>query len=173
MTDQQPNDRLLALMEQREKREQAQFEREEKEREQKKNDRDARLMNQMEQDAYVWTALAKMQSVCDHRKGTGLWPGKKPPGPKAKHIDYMISMHTFAGGVTYIKCLKCKHKAFRGDTREMCAGTMDNFIQKGKKVPNPTKLGWEDWFSMSQEENTTNKNSRAEVITSAPELNVA
>ena len=160
---------LLALMRKREEREAREADRLDGERQNAKEDHDRRVIVRMEGDKYYWSQLHLKQSRCDHRKGTA------GPGPKAKHIDYMVSAHTFANSVTQIKCLKCKHKSFPGDTKALCHGSMDAFVantksKKGPQLPNPTKLSYNDFYNMTLEENTTNKPTRAEIVTKGPEL---
>lgn len=170
MTEQlkQQPDELLELMRRREEREAKEFNRIESERAAEKEAHERRVLVRMEGDKFYWTELHKRQSRCDHRKGTA------GPGPKAKHIDYMVSRHVFANGVTQIKCLKCKHKSFPGDTKQLCHGSMDAFIantksKKGPQLPNPTKLSYNDFYNMTLEENTTNKETRAEIVTQGPQ----
>lgn len=153
---------MLVLMRKREEREAREAEKRELAELADMERKDFVKQARQKTEKFEWDQAQKVQSLCDHRKGTS---GK---GPKARHIDYDISVHTFNNGVMYVKCLKCKHKSFPGDSRELCAGTMDNFIRKGKKVPNPTKKSYNDWMLMAQEENTTNRPSTAEIITAKP-----
>jgi hypothetical protein len=163
MTDQlQPNDELLKIMRARELREAQRFEQEQAERQEKELGRKQRIATQVEQDKQVFIAAAEWQAKCDHRKGTS---GKK----KWKHIDYMLSKHTFQNGVVQFKCLKCRFRAFPGDTREACSYNFENFM-KGKnkvKYPNPTGLSYADWFRMFQDD-TTNSETRSEMVVAGP-----
>jgi hypothetical protein len=163
------SERLLEIMIQKEAREEKEYLAREAERIQLKEDHQRRVETRKAGDAFGWEQDFKRKANCDHRKGTS------GPGPKAKHIDYDISRHVFANGVTQIKCLKCRHRAFPGDTKEKCHGTMDNYVanvraKKGPQLPNPTKRSYQDWHVMTLEENTTNKETRAEIITQAPQL---
>ena len=156
-------------MRKREERESKEADRLEAERKQKNEDHERRVMSRMEGDKFDWTQLHLRQSRCDHRKGTA------GPGPKAKHVDYMVSRHTFVNQVTVIKCLKCKHKSFPGDTKTLCHGSMDAYVanvksKKGPQLPNPTKLSYNDFHQFTLEENTTNKETRAEILTQGPQL---
>jgi hypothetical protein len=171
MTDdlkQSPNE-LLDLMRAREKREAQEFEEKQEEKRVRTEEHNRRVDTRKRGDAFGWKQLFDTQSRCDHRKGTS------GPGPKTKVLDYNVSRHAFANGVTYIKCLKCKHKAFPGDTKAMCHGSMDAYTEnlkskKGPQLPNPTKLSYNDWYVMTLEENTTNTPSRAEMLTRGPEV---
>jgi hypothetical protein len=163
----QPND-LLELMRKRELREAQEFEERQESKRAEKESHDRRVETRKAGDTFYWTELFKAQSRCDHRKGTS------GAGPKSKVVDYMVSRHTFVNGVTPIKCLKCKHRAFPGDTKALCHGSMDAYIantkaKKGPQLPNPTKLSYSDWYTMTLEENTTNKPSRAEMLMPAAE----
>lgn len=168
---QQPNENaeLLKLMRQREEREAKIFAEQQAEKQELKAAHDRRVAVRKAGDKYYWEQLYLNQSRCDHRKGT------QGPGPKTKELDYMVSRHTFNNGVTQIKCLKCKHKAFPGDTKAMCYGSMEAYWadrkdKKGPQQKNPTKLSYNDWYNMTLEENTTNKPSRAEMVTQGPAL---
>lgn len=169
MTEQAPGNELVELMRKREERESKEFERQEGERKEQRDAHDRRVISRMEGDKFYWTEMFDRQSRCDHRKGTS------GPGPKAKHIDYNVSRHVFANGVTQIKCLKCKHKSFPGDTQSLCHGSMDAYIAntksgKGPQLKNPTKRSYNDFYNMTLEENTTNKETRAEIVTKGPQL---
>jgi hypothetical protein len=164
-----PNTELIELMRQREVRDAREYERVEAERATAKEEHGRRVEVRKAGDKYYWTELHARQARCDHRKGTS------GSGPKAKHIDYDVSRHVFANGVTQIKCLKCKHKSLPGDTKALCHGSMDSYVlnlksKKGPHLPNPTKLSYADWYNMTLEENTTNRETRAEIITKAPEM---
>jgi hypothetical protein len=164
MTDQvSPNEKLLKIMEAREMREAQRFAQEQAEREERENNRKARIATQVEQDKQVFIAAAEWQSRCDHRKGTG---GKK----KWRHVDYMISRHTFQNGLTQIKCQKCRMKWYPGDTAEVCSYTMQNYLLGKNKVKyvNPTKLSYAKAYEMTLDENTTNTETRSEMVTQGP-----
>jgi len=163
-----PDNELLDLMRKREERESKEAARLETERADAKEAHERRVITRMEGDKFYWTQLHARQARCDHRKGTS------GPGPKAKHIDYMVSRHTFVNSVTVIKCLKCRHRSFPGDTKALCHGSMDAYIanmkaKHGPQLPNPTKLSYNDFYNMTLEENTTNKETRAEIITQGPQ----
>lgn len=161
MTDQlQPNERLLKIMEARELRESRESERLELERMEKEANHELRVTTQVTADNQMWDTLALNQSRCDHRKGTS---GKK----KWKHIDFNVNRHILPNGVTRIKCMKCVYKAFPGDTAEKCSYTLENFM-KSIKVPNPTKLSYAQWYEMTLDENTTNTETRSEMVTQGP-----
>jgi hypothetical protein len=171
MTDelkQQPNE-LLELMRSREQREAREFEERQEEKRVRTEEHSRRVETRKRGDKFYWTQLFQTQSRCDHRKGTS------GPGPKTKEIDFMVSRHTFANGLTQIKCLKCKHKSFPGDTKALCHGSMEAYLEntkskKGPQLQNPTKLSYNDFYNMTLEENTTNTPSRAEMLTKGPEL---
>jgi hypothetical protein len=167
MTDnlQSQDNELLKLMRAREEREAREADRQERERVELAKAKDFRRERRVSIESFEREMAFKRKAACDHRKGTS-------GHPKWKHVDYDISVHTFANGVTVIKCLKCKHKSFPGDTKELTAGTMENLMAKGKKVPNPTKLSYSDFYKMSQDD-TTNTPTRAEMITQGPQPVVA
>lgn len=161
MTDQlQPNDRLLKIMEARELREAKKFEIDEAKRRAEEDNYAVRVLRQEQNDHEMWNAVMLWQSKCDHRKGT---TGKK----KWKHIDYMVDRHTLQNGTTRIKCQKCRFKAFPGDTAEKCSYTLENFM-KGIKVVNPTRLSYAEWYKLTLDENTTNTETRSEMVTQGP-----
>jgi hypothetical protein len=164
----QPNE-LLELMRAREQREAQQFAEAQEEKRASKEQHERRVETRKRGDQFYWTELFKTQSRCDHRKGTS------GPGPKTKEIDYMVSRYTFANGITQIKCLKCKHKSFPGDTKAVCHGSMENYFanvkaKKGPQLQNPTKLSYNDFYNMTLEENTTNTPGRAEMVTQGPQI---
>lgn len=163
-----PNIELIELMRAREKREAREAEIREKDRIEVAEAHERRVEVRKAGDQFYWDQLHLKQSQCDHRKGTA------GPGPKAKHIDYMVSRHVFANSVTQIKCLKCKHRSFPGDTKEKCHGTMENFMANRKakrppQLPNLTRLSYNEFYNMTLEENTSNKETRAEIITAGPQ----
>lgn len=161
-------EKLFQIMAKREARESAEAERLAAERADIEAAHQRRVDARKAGDKFIWDELFKTQSRCDHRKGTS------GPGPKTKEVDYMVSRHVFANGVTQIKCLKCKHKAFPGDSKQLCHGSMEAYFantkaKQGPKLQNPTKLSYNDWHIMTLEENTTNKPSRAEMLTQGPQ----
>jgi len=123
---------------------------------------EARVERRKQGDAYQASQETLAQSRCDHRKGTS---GR---GRKFKIVDYMMNRNTFQNGVTRIKCEKCHFKWFPRDTKEFVAGTMENCLKNIRKIPNPTKLSYIEAWNMTNEENTTNTPSRAEMVTSGP-----
>jgi len=154
---------LLELMRLRELREAEEYSEKKQKQAAEKESYEFRRQRRLEGDRYTETQTLMRQSKCDHRKGTS------GSGPKARHIDYMVSFHTFANGLQQIKCLKCKAKVHPGDTN---AALTVNGEEHKNHIFNPFTgkpgLGWEDAFKMTLEENTTNKLSRAEIITRAP-----
>jgi hypothetical protein len=168
MNDQQnrslnPDQEMLDLMRKREVREARLFEQQELARKEQEDNFNLRRQRQAENDKQVFEAALSWQAKCDHRKGTG---GKK----KWRHIDFMVSRHTFPNGVVQIKCMKCRFKAFPGDTQEMCSYTFENYMKGNKKkmVPNPTGYSYAQWYQMTLDENTTNTETRAEMVTQGP-----
>jgi len=170
MTDQAltPDKEMLELLRAREKREAAIFEKQQKQELADEQARQFRKDTRKKNEEFEWGQIYKAQSLCDHRKGTS-------KSPKAKHIDYDVFRHTFANRVVVVKCLKCKHKSFPGDTKEKCWGTMDNYTRgdRSKMVKNPTRLSYAEWVAMTTEDNTTNKPSSAEIVTEGPQLATA
>ena len=156
-----PDQELLELMRRKELREAKEYDRLESERAEAKANYESRRNTQIEGDRQVFISAAQWQARCDHRKGTG---GKK----KWRHIDYNLSRFTFPNGLTQIKCLKCRFKAYPGDTAELCSYTMENYLKGGKKVPNPSKLSYAQWYTMTLDENTTNTEARSEMVTQGP-----
>lgn len=156
-----PDQELLDLMRKKELREAKEYERKEGERAEAKANFTLRKNRQIENDRQVDIAAANWQARCDHRKGTS---GKK----KWRHTDYMVERHTFPSGIVRIKCQKCRFKAFPGDTKEKCAYTLQNFMD-GIKVPNPTRLAYSNWYTMTLDENTTNTETRSEMVTQGPQ----
>lgn len=161
-------EKLLAIMAKREERESAEAERVAAQRADTEAAHERRVDARKAGDKFVWDELYKTQARCDHKKGTS------GAGPKTKITDYMVSRHVFANGLTQIKCLKCKHKSYPGDTKQLCHGSMDAYYanvaaKRGPQLPNPTKLSYNDFHIMTLEENTTNKPSRAEMLTQGPQ----
>lgn len=156
---------MLHLLRKREEREAKQFEQDERKRIDAEENHKLRVESQKVNDAYPFTMALQWQAKCDHRKGTG---GKK----KWRHIDYNVNRHTFPNGLTVIKCLKCKFRAFPGDTKDKCSYTLDNF-KAGSKVPNPTKKAYSEWYEMTMDENTTNTETRSEMVTQGPQPVIA
>lgn len=162
MTDNlSPNDKLLALMEARERREAAIWAKQQEEELKKELDYEAKVNRRKSGDQYHQQQLEIRMSRCDHRKGT---TGKK----KFKVLDYMLSRYTFQNGVMRIKCDKCKMRWFPGDTDLLCAGTIENYLKKIRKIANPTKLSYAQAWTLSSDDNTTNTPARAEMVTNAP-----
>lgn len=156
-----PDQEMLALLRKREEREAREFEQKELQRLEAEENLALRKQRRADGDRQMWDAAMAWQSRCDHRKGTS---GKK----KWRHIDYDIGRHTFQNGLTVVKCFKCRFRSFPGDTREQCSYTDANF-KNGVKVPNPTKLSYKDWYTMTLDENTTNTETRSEMVTQGPQ----
>lgn len=152
---------MLRLMKLREEREARREEKEELAAMKAAEEYEAKVERRKSGDKYMQTQLEMKQFKCDHRKGTS------GSGRKFKHIDYMVNRNTFQNGVTRIKCEKCRFKWFPGDTKENAAGTMENCLAK-KRFPNPTRLSYAEAWAMTNEENTTNTPSRAEMVTTGP-----
>jgi hypothetical protein len=156
------NEELLKLMRAREERESREAGFRDLERQKVEEEHEARVQRRKTGDAYMATEEAFRQSKCDHRKGTA------GSGRKFKIVDYMMNRNTFQNGVTRIKCEKCRFRWFPGDTKEFVAGTMENCLKKIRKTPNPTRLSYNEVWGMTNEENTTNTPSRAEMVTTGP-----
>lgn len=86
------------------------------------------------------------QRNCKHLKG-----GK---GPRTAAIDYSVYIHTYINAERVIRCTLCRAGWKRGDTREY-------LIRHGRKIENPTGLGWNDAILMLNQ--TTNRPSSSEV----------
>lgn len=158
-----PDQELLDLMRKKELREAKEFERKEVERAAAETHFESKKNRQIEADTQVDIAAVAWQSRCDHRKGTA---GKK----KWRHVDYMVDRHTLPNGTVRIRCQKCRFRAFPGDTKETCSYTLANFMLGAKrvKIKNPTRLSYSDWYQMTLDENTTNTETRSEMVTQGP-----
>jgi hypothetical protein len=85
-----------------------------------------------------------LQTKCNHLKG-----GKNRRRIQAK--DYNVRMHVFTNHEVTIRCCNCGMKWKNKDTREY-------LVRQGKKIPNHTKLGWEDALEfVSQSSNEVTK----------------
>lgn len=134
------NQRLTQMMmkreERKEKEEQALIERiETREKQRRQNARDfdrARILT---------------QATCKHQKGVGKGSIKGPV------VDYAVYLHTFIDHSQTIKCRICKATWRPGDTKEF-------LLISGQKIPNHTKLGWEDAVGMTKQ--STDKESSSE-----------
>jgi hypothetical protein len=159
----QPNERLLKIMEARELREAEKFAIDQAERAEKEKNHAYRVGSQKQADAQYWISLTDWQRRCDHRKGTS---GKK----KWRHVDNHVGRHIFQNGTVQIKCFKCRFKWYPGDTKEVCSFFLDNYM-KGKnrvKFENPTGMSYEEAYTMTLDENTTNTETRSEVVVQVP-----
>jgi negative regulator of genetic competence, sporulation and motility len=87
------------------------------------------------------------QAKCTHLKG-----GKNRIRTQAK--DYNIYMHTFINAERVIVCCMCGMKWKMKDTKEF-------LFRFGKKVPNHTKIGWDEACEMLGQ--TSNQNSSSEI----------
>ncbi len=132
--DDSPISQLLSVIIMREAREaaKAQAEEEAKQIRQAKRNDNARHTAQ---------ALLEHQMRCKHLKG-----GRR--GPKAGVKDYAISMHTFIGKNSYIKCHLCSAKWEPSDTKE-------TLFRKGKHIRNHTKIGWDEAIAMMGQSTNT------------------
>lgn len=140
LTMQAENQRLTQMMmkreERKEKEEQALIERiESREKQRRNNARDfdrARIL---------------AQATCKHQKGVGKGSIKGPV------VDYAVYLHTFIDHSQTIKCRICKSTWRPGDTKEY-------LLINGQRIPNHTKLGWEDAVAMTKQ--STDKESSSE-----------
>lgn len=93
-----------------------------------------------------------IQAMCTHKKG-----GR---GLKSPKTDYAVYFHTFTDATSYIRCQICGAKWRNQDTAEF-------LFRKGQKIPNHTKIGWQEAYEMLQ--NSTNTASASEIkITATP-----
>lgn len=138
---------MLELARRRELREAKSAEAQEAKEEEATKHYNSKLTARQKADAERAQIAVLKQSKCDHRKGTS-------HKPKAKHIDYDMSRHTFHNNVTRVKCNKCQMKWFKGDTEK-------ELIRDRKKIPNHTGISYEQAFEMADSENTTNFPSKA------------
>jgi hypothetical protein len=98
--------------------------------------------------------LLKLQAKCTHMKGKGKRTSRLEAQYADKLNDPNVSMHTFIDGTSVIKCLSCGAKWKQNDTREY-------LVREGKKIPNVTRLGWEDALHLVQI--STNQPSSSEI----------
>lgn len=91
-------------------------------------------------------ALAK-QAKCRHLKG-----GKNRIRTQAK--DHSVYVHRFINNEQIVRCFLCNMKWKQGDTR-------DTLLRGGKRIPNHTKLGWDDALTMAAE--SSNQPSSSEI----------
>ena len=87
------------------------------------------------------------EAKCTHLKG-----GKNRIRTQAK--DYNIYMHTYINAERVIRCCSCGAKWKMRDTKEF-------LFRNGKKVPNHTKIGWDEACEMLGQ--TSNQNSSSEI----------
>ena len=88
------------------------------------------------------------QAQCKHKKGRG---GPRPGGVGP---DMSVYLHTFIDGSQRCKCTICKMYWIPEDTKEF-------LYRDGKRVPNHTKIGWEECLAMLEQ--STNKASSSEI----------
>jgi len=98
--------------------------------------------------------LIKLQMRCNGRRA-----GKHENIYAERLNDPNVMMHTFVDGNAVIKCLTCGAKwkggsGAQNDTREF-------LFRNGKKIPNHTKLSWEDALQLVQK--STNQPSSSEI----------
>lgn len=91
--------------------------------------------------------IIMLQASCKHLKG-----GKRLKADSK--IDYNVSLHVFPDGVWQIKCHTCSARWRKQDTP-------DFFVRSGKKVPNHTRMGWEQ--AMRFVDQSTNTFSSSEI----------
>lgn len=87
------------------------------------------------------------QSKCTHLKG-----GKNRIRTQAK--DFAVYMHTYINAERIIRCFLCNMKWKMKDTKEW-------LFREGKKIPNHTKIGWEEACEMLGQ--NSNQNSSSEI----------
>ena len=87
------------------------------------------------------------QAKCNHLKG-----GKNRIRTQAK--DYNVYMHTYINAERIIRCCSCGMKWKIRDTKEF-------LYRNGQKIPNYTKIGWDEACEMLGQ--TSNQNSSSEI----------
>ncbi len=97
------------------------------------------------------------QATCDHRKGT---TGKVP----TRIVDYHLSVFTFVGNKVRIRCNKCGFKWYQFDRSQ------DYIIRDKQKLPNPTKMTFNDAFKLTIRGNTSNQPARSETWITPPKV---
>ena len=135
-----PMSQLLDVILKREARQAQKEQDEENQRVAKQKQRDINA-----QSAYE-DAQAK-QMKCNHLKG-----GKNRIRTQAK--DYAVYMHTYINAERVIRCFLCGMKWKIKDTKEF-------LFRNGKKIPNHTKIGWDEACEMLGQ--TSNQNSSSEI----------
>lgn len=136
LQNQQLNEMMLKREARKEKEDQALIERiEAREKQRRANARD------------FDRAKILAQATCKHQKGVGKGSIKGPV------VDYAVYLHTFIDHSQTIKCRICKATWRPGDTKEY-------LLINGQRIPNHTKIGWDDAVSMTRQ--STDKESSSE-----------
>ena len=91
-------------------------------------------------------AKIEAQKACRHLKGGS---GRQRGQQKDPHVY----LHTFTGGERVIKCNLCFARWLPGDTK-------DYLTRNGSKIPNWTKIGWDEAAEMVLD--SSNKQSASE-----------
>jgi len=94
--------------------------------------------------------LLVKQARCTHLKG-----GKNRRNTQAK--DFSVYYHTYINSIPVIRCFVCRMHWGTRDTKEF-------LIRNDKKVPNHTKIGWDEAREMLGQ--TTNTPSCSEIPSS-------
>lgn len=118
-----------------------------KERNEKKRQHEARQASHKSLSVYNEKEAQDSQRLCTHLKGGKL---------KGARMDYAVGHHTFPDGATYIRCLICRMKWKKNDTR-------DHLIRRGQKITNHTGLSWLDAVNMLK--SSTNTPTSSETVT--------
>lgn len=94
--------------------------------------------------------LMVLQAKCLHIKGKGKKANYSPEGQAAiRRDDPAIMFHRFIDGSMVIKCLLCQSRWKPGDTKEFL------IRNGGKKIPNHTRLSWEDAVALTYKSTNT------------------
>jgi hypothetical protein len=104
--------------------------------------------------------LIKLQMRCNHLKGKGRKSGRHENIYAERLNDPNVYLHTFIDGTAVIRCLTCGAK-WKGGSGAAQNDTSEFLFRNGKKVPNHTKLSWEDALRLVQK--STNQPSSSEV----------
>ena len=117
-------------------------------REKAERDRSTQIATQREKtQSHEAYKVIMLQASCKHLKG-----GRRLKADSK--IDYNVTLHVFPDGVWQIKCLTCCARWRKQDTAEF-------FIRGSKKIPNHTKMGWQE--AMRLVDQSTNTFSSSEV----------
>jgi len=104
--------------------------------------------------------LIKLQMRCNHLKGKGRKTGKHENIYAERLNDPNVYLHSFIDGTAVIRCLTCGAK-WKGGSGVAQNDTREFLFRNAKKIPNHTKLSWEDALQLVQK--STNQPSSSEI----------